>query len=383
MKSIAEKFVFSNKKFIILLSIFLFTQPIKINSFENKDNSLLTTINKIQKNDSEFQSQYILGTGDTIFIEFEGIQDYSKNYSIDPQGNLSLPELNQVLVAGLTLKELKDKLILKYQDFIINPNFNLKITSFRTVSVYISGEVNSPGLYSIEYRQEKGKSSTEGNQLDGISFASTNNVVYKLPNLFNALTLANGVTNNADLSNVKITRKNSITQGGGRIKTEINLLELITNGDQTKNIRLLDSDYIFVPKSENVIKDQIIQINKTNLNPGVMTVYMTGNIPKNGQTELKKGTSLVQAIAANGGTKILTGNVEFLRFNKDGLTEKRTFRYNRDAKISSERNPILMDGDIINVRKTLLGTTTEVLGEITSPIVSGYGLYSIVNEIIN
>ena len=57
------------------------------------------------------------------------------------------------------------------------------------------------------------------------------------------------------------------------------------------------SDYIFVPKSENVIKDQIIQINKTNLNPGVMTVYMTGNIPKNGQTELKKGTSLVQAIA--------------------------------------------------------------------------------------
>ena len=42
-----------------------------------------------------------------------------------------------------------------------------------------------------------------------------------------------------------------------------------------------------------------------------------------------------------------------------------------------------MDGDIINVRKTLLGTTTEVLGEITSPIVSGYGLYSIVSEIID
>ena len=69
-----------------------------------------------------------------------------------------------------------------------------------------------------------------------------------------------------------------------------------------------------VYKSENVIKEQIIQINKTNLNPAIMTVYITGNVVEPGQANLKKGTSLVQAIASNGGKKIMTGNVEFLRY---------------------------------------------------------------------
>ena len=35
-----------------------------------------------------------------------------------------------------------------------------------------------------------------------------------------------------------------------------------------------------------------------------------------------------------------------------------------------------MDGDIINVRKTLLGSTTEVLEEVSSPLVTGYGLFT-------
>ena len=33
-----------------------------------------------------------------------------------------------------------------------------------------------------------------------------------------------------------------------------------------------------------------------------------------------------------------------------------------------------MDGDIINVNKTILGTTTEVIGEVSSPLLSGYGI---------
>ena len=38
-----------------------------------------------------------------------------------------------------------------------------------------------------------------------------------------------------------------------------------------------------------------------------------------------------------------------------------------------------MDGDVINVRETLLGNTTKVLREFSSPILSGYGLYKIFN----
>ncbi len=38
-----------------------------------------------------------------------------------------------------------------------------------------------------------------------------------------------------------------------------------------------------------------------------------------------------------------------------------------------------MDGDIINVRRTVLGSTTEIIGEFSRPILSGFALYKIFN----
>ena len=41
-----------------------------------------------------------------------------------------------------------------------------------------------------------------------------------------------------------------------------------------------------------------------------MTVYVTGNVVKQGPIKINKGSSLIQAIATQAGK--LTGNVEFL-----------------------------------------------------------------------
>ena len=94
---------------------------------------------------------------------------------------------------------------------------------------------------------------------------------------------------------------------------------------------------------------------------------------------MRKGSSLVQAIASTGGKKLFTGNVEFLRFKRDGNTEKLSFRYNSKAPTNSKKNPILMDGDVINVRRSLPGTITAVTNEIQSPILSVYGLYKLLD----
>ena len=209
-------------------------------------------------------------------------------------------------------------------------------------------------------------------------FPNTNSKpVTNTPKLFAALQRANGVTNSADLGNIRIIRKNSKSQGGGEITTSINLLDLIINGDQTKNIILRDGDSIHVPKSKKIIKDQIISINKTNLNPDKHVVFVTGNVLKAGALQVKKGTSLNQALATSGGKKIMTGKIEFIRFGPGGLTKKNTFSYNPNANLDSEKNPILMDGDIINVKRTILGSTTEVIKEFTNPILSVTGLMSI------
>ena len=375
MKYILKKLIFFNRSFLVFLIYGLFiTQPLKLYPGDNSNNLNLVHKN-IEDNKSEIKSEYILGIGDSIYIEFEGIQEYSKIYSINPEGNLQLPEINNIYAKGLTLSELKNRLINVYEEFIVAPSFNLSITSYRNVKVYISGEVNSPGLYELDYLQEN-KVNQSTNPI-GVGSKSVNNTVSRVPRLFDAIKLANGITNNADLSDIEIIRKNSISQGGGKIKGNVNLLRLVTNGDQTQNVRLLDSDYILVKKSKTVLKEQILAINKTNLSPEFMKVYITGNVIKAGQLEVEKGTSLVQAIALSGGKKIMTGNIEFLRFDRDGITSKRTFRYDANAKINTEKNPILMHGDIINVRRTLLGSTTEILKEISSPVLTGYGIYSL------
>ena len=80
---------------------------------------------------------------------------------------------------------------------------------------------------------------------------------------------------------------------------------------------------------------------------------------------------MLQALASSGGKKLLTGNIEFLRFNDDGTKKFDSFRYDSNAPLNSRKNPILMDGDVINVEKTVLGKATTIFGEISNPVVTG------------
>ena len=132
-----------------------------------------------------------------------------------------------------------------------------------------------------------------------------------------------------------------------------------------------------INKSNKVIKEQIISINKTNISPQDLIIYITGNVVSNGPITISKGSSLNQAIASAGGKKILTGNIEYLSFNYDGSTDKRSFKYESNAKVNSYKNPILHDGDVINVKRTILGQTTEVLKEFSTPLFSGFGIYNL------
>lgn len=353
------KFISCLSKYICIFSISF--SPILGYSFSSEAKSEIKNVEaELSYENNNFKTQYILGPGDSVFINFIGLVIYSKNYVINKNGELNLPELGAVNANGLTIKELKIKLEKKYGNFIKNPNLRIFITNYRDISVYVDGEIKLPGLYKFEF-----------------SDSSDININSKSYKLFDLIKQSGGFSNNADLSNIIVIRENSISQGGGKIKTKINLLNLLNSGDQSQNLTLQDGDYIFVNRSKKMIKDQIIAINKTNFSPDILSVYITGNVIERGALGIKKGSSLNQAIALAGGKKILTGNIEYLSFNYDGTTEKRSFKYDSKATINSFKNPILNDGDVINVKRTILGQTTEVLSEISSPVLSAIGLYQL------
>ena len=198
--------------------------------------------------------------------------------------------------------------------------------------------------------------------------------------MFDALQAARGVTPFSQLDSVQITRKRAESQGGGKVRAQVNFLRLISDGDEEVNIRLYDGDSIFVKKSENVLRDQLMAASRTNLSPDFIEVFVSGRVKEPGPQQLPQGASLNQAIASSGGPKILRGKVEFLRFTQEGETDRRIFSYNPKAASGDYRNPVLMPGDVVRVKESLASASIEFLNEITAPAVGLYSVYSIFGD---
>jgi len=345
------------------------------------------------------QDAYILGSGDRLRIELLDLPEFSGEYTIGPDGTLYLPRLRALLVEGLTIEELRLFLGEQLRPYILDPEVFITPIGYRPVRVYVGGEVARPGYYTIrnasldqdsDFSSQQAVASNTGalraKSVSGSTSASFNSASMSglntpMPTLFDALRAAKGVTPFSQLDTVQITRKRPDSQGGGRIRAQVNFLRLISDGDEDVNIRLYDGDSIFVDKSNNVLRDQLLAASRTNLSPDFIEVFVSGRVKEPGPQQLPQGASLNQAIASSGGPKILRGNVEFLRFTQDGETDRRIFSYNPEARSGDYRNPVLMPGDVVRVNESLISASLEFLNEITAPAVGLYSVYSIYRDI--
>ncbi|MCU0352580.1 MAG: polysaccharide export protein [Cytophagales bacterium] len=69
---------------------------------------------------------------------------YVNGYSVDSEGNISLPEAGKIKVAGLSLDEAQKAIQEKLSAYVGNATVLLKLVSFK---VTVLGEVNTPGYY--------------------------------------------------------------------------------------------------------------------------------------------------------------------------------------------------------------------------------------------
>ena len=63
------------------------------------------------------QTQYIVDSGDTLYINFKGIKFFTKDYNVGINGEIYLPEIGLFSVKGLTTMEIKTLLEEKYKDY--------------------------------------------------------------------------------------------------------------------------------------------------------------------------------------------------------------------------------------------------------------------------
>ena len=105
----------------------------------------------------------------------------------------------------------------------------------------------------------------------------------------------------------------------------MNLEGLLESGDLSNNINLRDGDIIEVSKSANKQLGLFYQAANSNLNPEDISVFVSGQVETAGKLKVPSGSPLNVAINLTG-KQLLSGNIEFFRFNKDGSFERRTFR---------------------------------------------------------
>jgi protein involved in polysaccharide export with SLBB domain len=93
---------------------------------------------------------YILSANDQVAVEVFGEEDLRTNGRLNPEGNLSVPLLGSIHLAGLTLTQAAAKLTDLYaRDYLVNPKVNVMLLGYAKRRFSILGQVSRPGSYEM------------------------------------------------------------------------------------------------------------------------------------------------------------------------------------------------------------------------------------------
>ena len=132
--------------FNVLLLLFIFDISKADTNFPNKKNNQIEIEYLESRNELE---DYIIDTGDSIYLEFFPALELSGVFSVNEEGELLLPRIDETFVRGLTKSELKTLLEKRYAEFLIDPEIKVSIAGFKSIRVLARGELRTPGFYKF------------------------------------------------------------------------------------------------------------------------------------------------------------------------------------------------------------------------------------------
>ncbi|HKD78155.1 MAG TPA: polysaccharide biosynthesis/export family protein [Candidatus Angelobacter sp.] len=94
-------------------------------------------------------SSYIVGEADVLHVTVWKEPDISQTVVVRTDGNISLPLVNDVKVAGLTPVQIQNVIAEKLKNFLNNPQVTVTVTDIRSKRAFITGEVIRPGGYAL------------------------------------------------------------------------------------------------------------------------------------------------------------------------------------------------------------------------------------------
>ena len=210
--------------------------------------------------------EYRIGSGDVLDISYWQQPELNQAVTVRQDGKITLAVIGEIQAAGLTTARLEQQLVERMSR--VNKNISqvvVTVSQFRSRSVFVGGEVNSPGMLYFEV----------------------------IPDLWEVIKLANGPKETADLSNVTVLR--SADAGGGVI--QINLAEILGTG-QLDQLPALHPGYtITVGKLPEGLPSERL----TETSQRLKVFYIYGNVATPGRHPIESDVDLIEALVLAGG----------------------------------------------------------------------------------
>ena len=332
---------------IIFLSIISFFIPLEIKT-EALNKTTKNLSEKIIKDGVSYDNfKYLIGPGDVLNLNLFGAPEFSGKYYVLNDGYVNLPIIGNVKLVDMSIDEANNFLEKRYSKDLLMPSLHLDLSELRPFNFSIIGEVAKPGSYIIH---------------------DPENIVF--PTLVDGIQKAGGINPSADLQNVSVIRNFRSKGISSKIIANVNLIALLEEGDQTQNISLNHGDIIKINKSNNLTEEQY-KLAKANLSPSRIQVSVVGEVMKPGDIDIRSGSSLVEALMRAGGPiqwQANNQNIQFIRESTNGSVSVKRYKLDLSKEIAKINNPILRDGDIINVKTNQFTSVSRGLKAVTTPM---------------
>jgi polysaccharide biosynthesis/export protein len=307
---------------------------------------------------SQPQTAYVLGAGDQIRLDIFDVPEFSGSngvYSVLVDGSLNLPWIGKVYVQGLTLEDAAQALTDQYAPYINDPLVTVTLLTPRPLRIGVVGEVNRPGVYTTN--------------------VTANGAVIQWQTVTQAIQLAGGITQLADLRNIQIRRP--LLDGTEEI-LNVNLWQFLQSGDLSQDRVLRDGDTLMIPTASDLDATEMSEVANANFSPASIRVNVVGEVVSPGVVDVPPNSTLNQALLASGGfdnRRARRGEVTLIRLNPNGTVSKRSVDVDFAAGLNEDTNPALRNNDVIVVGRSMLASASDVLATILSPLNGLFGIF--------
>jgi protein involved in polysaccharide export with SLBB domain len=235
---------------------------------------------------------YTIGPGDELRIRVWGQVNFQANVSVDRTGDIYLPQIGEVRVAGLPYAQLREHLRSAIGRVYKNFNLTADVGQIRSIQVYVTGEAQRPGVYTVS----------------------------SLSTLVDALFASGGPSPTGSLRDISLRRN-------GRTIAHFDLYSLLIHGNKSGDVSLQSGDVIFIP-------------------PVGPQVAITGSVKEPAIYELRRGETLAGLLSDAGGATAVAAQTQVSIERIDDHRDRYAMQVNYDK---AGLGILLKDGDLIQI----------------------------------